>query len=32
VSRIFVSHSGKDIRQAEASQEWLIARDPPLGR
>jgi WD40 repeat protein len=30
VSRIFVSHSSKDNRQAVALQAWLIAQDPPL--
>jgi hypothetical protein len=30
VSRVFVSHSSKDNRQAEALRAWLIAQDPPL--
>jgi hypothetical protein len=30
VSRIFVSHSSKDNRQAEALRGWLVAQDPPL--
>ena len=30
MSRIFVSHSSKDNRQAEALRGWLIAQDPPL--
>ena len=30
MSRIFVSHSSKDNRQAEALRGWLVAQDPPL--
>jgi hypothetical protein len=30
VSRIFVNHSSKDNRQAEAFRAWLVAQDPPL--
>jgi hypothetical protein len=30
VSRIFVSHSSKDNRQAQALRGWLVAQDPPL--
>jgi WD40 repeat protein len=30
VSRIFVSHSSKDNRQAAALRAWLVAQDPPL--
>jgi TIR domain len=30
VSRIFVSHSGKDNRQAVALRAWLVAQDPAL--
>ncbi|MBV8180719.1 MAG: toll/interleukin-1 receptor domain-containing protein [Mycobacterium sp.] len=30
MSRVFVSHSSKDNRQAEALRAWLIAQDPPL--
>ena len=30
MSRIFVSHSSKDNRQAEALRAWLVGQDPPL--
>ena len=30
MSRIFVSHSSKDNRQAQALRAWLVAQDPPL--
>ncbi len=30
MSRIFVSHSSKDNRQAQALRGWLVAQDPPL--
>jgi hypothetical protein len=30
VSRIFVSHSSADNRQAVALRAWLVAQDPPL--
>ncbi len=30
MSRIFVSHSSKDNRQAQAVRAWLVAQDPPL--
>ncbi|OCB62320.1 hypothetical protein A5677_11800 [Mycobacterium malmoense] len=30
MSRIFISHSSKDNRQAEALRAWLVAQDPPL--
>jgi WD40 repeat protein len=30
MSRIFISHSSEDNRQAEALREWLVAQDPPL--
>ena len=30
MSRIFVSHSSKDNRQAQALRVWLVAQDPPL--
>jgi hypothetical protein len=30
VSRIFVGHSSKHKRQAQALRAWLVAQDPPL--
>jgi hypothetical protein len=30
VSRIFVSHSSTDNRQAQALRAWLVAQNPPL--
>ena len=30
MSRIFVSHSSKDNRQAQALRAWLVGQDPPL--
>ena len=30
MSRIFLSHSSRDNRQAIALREWLISQDPPL--
>jgi WD40 repeat protein len=30
VSRIFLSHSGADARQALALKKWLVEQDPPL--
>lgn len=30
MSRVFVSHSSRDGRQAEALRTWLVTQDPPL--
>ena len=30
MSRIFISHSGRDNRQATALRAWLVTQDPPL--
>jgi hypothetical protein len=29
-SRIFLSHSGNDNREAVALKQWLVDQDPPL--
>jgi WD40 repeat protein len=30
MSRFFISHAGKDYREARALRQWLIAQEPPL--
>jgi WD40 repeat protein len=30
MSRFFISHAGKDYREARALKEWLIKQEPPL--